>query len=163
MVELASVLIIPFWLGARLFEPKWTSVSAVTVTNGYTSPTTATLNDPHSSSKSRRSHSQLHPRLSKLCRVSTLLDRLLRTRGEVTGGGAEKSGHDCSFCVFFLTNPVQIFTLNHPAHHQCVSAQQSCLAPPKYLNIYSIHLLAFGQKCYISCRGTLGIFLPLFF
>lgn len=33
--------------------PKWTSVSTVTVTNGYASLTTAALNDPHSSSKSQ--------------------------------------------------------------------------------------------------------------
>lgn len=72
-VVIARVLITHFLaLGWSFFEPMWTHVSTVTITNGYARLRTATLHDPHSSSKSPHTHSQPHPCLSKLCSVFPL-------------------------------------------------------------------------------------------
>lgn len=80
-------------LSWALFEPKWTGVSTVTVTNGYASLTTATLNDPHSSSKSQHTHTFPAPPLpiETMLSVSTLPDCVSikhgkwERKGEVTG------------------------------------------------------------------------------
>lgn len=90
-------------LSWALFEPKWTSVSTVTVTNGYTSLTTATLNDPHSSRKSQHTHipgSTLVYRNSAQCfhSASVCLDQTWEgeREGEETG---ESDGESFVFHV----------------------------------------------------------------